>query len=115
MADGRKRGNSASFSYFNIAPGETPLATILFSPEVRKNTLANVLVTGIFVVDVISDELRETIVASSYKYVSDVAEGRLLGRATIGSAGGEATPAQSSQGGSGVLACGGFLRADHAY
>src|SRR4249919_1057454 len=67
--DAEGRGNLAPFSYFNVVSGGTPpVVMISFSTKGYKHTLANLVETGEFVVNVVSYELSEAMVASSGEY-----------------------------------------------
>ena len=81
--DAAGRGNLAPFSYFNVVSGGTiPVVMVSFSSHGEKHSLANLAETGEFVVNVVSDELREAMVASSADVPAGTDEARLLGLAT---------------------------------
>jgi flavin reductase (DIM6/NTAB) family NADH-FMN oxidoreductase RutF len=74
------RGNLAPFSYFNVvSSGPPPAVMISFSPKGRKDTLHNLVDTGEFVVNVVSDDLREEMVASSAEFGLSIDEAEVLG------------------------------------
>ena len=78
--DAEGRGNLAPFSYFNVVSGGTPpIVMISFSTKGYKHTLANLVATGEFVVNVVSHELSAAMVASSGDYPSGVDEAALVG------------------------------------
>jgi flavin reductase (DIM6/NTAB) family NADH-FMN oxidoreductase RutF len=84
--DSAGRGNLAPFSYFNVVSGGTiPVVMVSFSSHGEKHSLANLAETGEFVVNVVSDELREAMVASSADVPAGTDEARLLGLATTSS------------------------------
>ena len=81
--DSAGRGNLAPFSYFNVVSGGTaPVVMVSFSAHGEKHTLANLVETGEFVVNVASDDLREAMVASSADAPAGTDEARALGLAT---------------------------------
>lgn len=78
--------NLAPFSFFNVVCSRPP--TVLFCPMVRstdgntKDTLNNVKATGEFVVNIVSEELASSMVATSVEIAADVNEFELTGLAT---------------------------------
>jgi flavin reductase (DIM6/NTAB) family NADH-FMN oxidoreductase RutF len=69
--------NLAPFSFFNGVCPNPP--TVLFCPTnsregKRKDTLCNIEATGQFVINVVSDALREKMNATSQEFPSDVSE-----------------------------------------
>jgi flavin reductase (DIM6/NTAB) family NADH-FMN oxidoreductase RutF len=80
-ADGS--GNLAPFSYFNVISGGTPpVVMVSFSPKGAKHTLDNLLETGEFVINVVSDGLRAPMVQSSADAELGVDEAATLGLPT---------------------------------
>jgi flavin reductase (DIM6/NTAB) family NADH-FMN oxidoreductase RutF len=78
--------NLAPFSFFNVVCSSPP--TVLFCPMIRstdgntKDTLNNVKATGEFVVNIVSEELASSMVATSVEIAADVNEFELTGLAT---------------------------------
>lgn len=78
--------NLAPFSFFNAVCSSPP--TVLFCPMIRstdgntKDTLNNVKATGEFVVNIVSEELASSMVATSVEIAADVNEFELTGLAT---------------------------------
>lgn len=70
-------GNLAPHSFFNVACARPPI--ISFSSVGRKDTLRNVLTTGHFVVNLVSEGLSDLANASSAPFDPEVDEARLLG------------------------------------
>jgi flavin reductase (DIM6/NTAB) family NADH-FMN oxidoreductase RutF len=76
-------GNLAPFSYFNVVSGGSPpVVMVSFSPKGRKDTLANLVDTGEFVVNIVDESLRAKMVESSGEHAPGVDEAALLGLAT---------------------------------
>lgn len=73
--------NLAPYSFFNVVAGTPP--TVLFSPGRRaggpKDTLANVLATGEFTVNIVDEDLAEAMNLTSGEYGPDVDEFELTG------------------------------------
>ncbi|MEE9298470.1 MAG: flavin reductase family protein [Acidimicrobiia bacterium] len=72
--------NLAPFSFFNMVAGTPP--TLLFTTGMTrrvKDTLANVRATGVFTVNVVTDEVAEAMNATSGDYASEVNEFELAG------------------------------------
>ena len=81
------RGNLAPFSYFNVvSSGHPPIVMVSFSPKGKKDTLANLVARGEFVVNLVSDELRAAMVASSAPLAAGDDEARRVGLDTAASA-----------------------------
>ncbi len=82
-ADGRR--NLAPYSFFNVVAGTPP--TVLFSPGRRgdrpKDTLANVLATGVFTVNVVDEDLAEAMNLTSGEYGPEVDEFELAALETV--------------------------------
>lgn len=78
-ADGTR--NLAPYSFFNVVAGSPP--TVLFSPGRRrgapKDSLANVLVTGEFTINIVDEELAEAMNLSAGEYAPEVDEFDLIG------------------------------------
>jgi flavin reductase (DIM6/NTAB) family NADH-FMN oxidoreductase RutF len=82
--DAEGRGNLAPFSYFNVVSGGSPpIVMVSFSPKGPKHTLANLVATREFVVNIVAERMREGMVASSGDYGAEVDEAKLLGLATL--------------------------------
>lgn len=79
--DPEGRRNLAPYSFFNVVAGTPP--TVLFSPGRRegspKDTLANVLTTGVFTVNIVDEALAEAMNLTSGEYDADVDEFDLIG------------------------------------
>jgi flavin reductase (DIM6/NTAB) family NADH-FMN oxidoreductase RutF len=77
--------NLAPFSFFNVVCSSPP--TVLFCPLIRstdgnaKDTLNNVKATGEFVVNIVSEELASSMVATSVEIAAEVNEFELAGLA----------------------------------
>ena len=81
------RRNLAPFSYFNVVSGGSPpVVMVSFSPKGPKHTLANLVATGEFVVNVVTGALREAMVASSAEVEAGVDETEVVGLETAPSA-----------------------------
>ena len=80
-ADGQP--NLAPFSFFNAVCPQPP--TLLFCPEVRstdgklKDTLRNILESGEFVVNVVTEELAEAMNATATEFPPEINEFELAG------------------------------------
>lgn len=70
-------GNLAPHSFFNVACQSPPMVS--FSSVGRKDTLRNVLGTGHFVVNLVSEEMAELANASSAPFAPDVDEAEAVG------------------------------------
>lgn len=70
-------GNLAPHSFFNVACARPPV--ISFASVGRKDTLRNVLATGYFVVNLVSEGLAEVANASSAPFEAGVDEAEALG------------------------------------
>lgn len=71
--------NLAPFSYFNVVNSAPPVVMVSFSPKGKKDSLANILETEEFVVNVVTHRLRHPMVASAADVAADVDEMALLG------------------------------------
>ena len=81
--DGAGIGNLAPFSYFNVVSGgRPPVVMVSFSPKGDKHTLANLVDTGEFVVNVADESLRAPMVQSSGEFGPDIDEAEVLELAT---------------------------------
>lgn len=73
--------NLAPFSFFNMVSGNPP--TVIFSPGsskgVPKDTLSNVRETGVFTVNIVSEDLADAMNASSATVAAEVDEFDLVG------------------------------------
>lgn len=82
-ADGTR--NLAPFSFFNMVSGSPP--TVIFSPGSGgggpKDTLTNVRETGVFTVNIVSEELSEAMNATSATVAADVDEFELVGLTAV--------------------------------
>lgn len=70
-------GNLAPHSFFNVACARPPV--ISFASVGRKDTLRNVLATGHFVVNLVTEDLRDVANASSAPFDPTVDEAEALG------------------------------------
>ncbi|MGJ9411541.1 flavin reductase family protein [Aeromicrobium sp. CF4.19] len=70
-------GNLAPHSFFSVACADPPIVS--FTSVGRKDTLANVMATGEFVVNIASREHLEVINNSSARFAADVDEADALG------------------------------------
>jgi flavin reductase (DIM6/NTAB) family NADH-FMN oxidoreductase RutF len=85
--DGGGQLNLAPFSYFNVVSGGTPpVVMVSFSPKGPKHTLANLVATGEFVVNVVGEGLREAMIQSSAEYAAEIDEVAVVGLHTAPSA-----------------------------
>lgn len=71
-------GNLAPFSYFNLVSSSPPVVMVSFSAG-RKDSLANIVETEEFVVNVVSHDLRHPMVASAAEVASQVDEAEVTG------------------------------------
>jgi flavin reductase (DIM6/NTAB) family NADH-FMN oxidoreductase RutF len=82
-ADGTR--NLAPFSFFNMVSGSPP--TVIFSPGsgkgVPKDTLTNVRETGVFTVNIVSEDLAEAMNATSATVAAEVDEFELVGLTAV--------------------------------
>jgi flavin reductase (DIM6/NTAB) family NADH-FMN oxidoreductase RutF len=82
-ADGTR--NLAPFSFFNMVSGSPP--TVIFAPGsskgVPKDTLANVRETGVFTVNIVSEDLAQAMNATSATVAADVDEFELVGLTAV--------------------------------
>lgn len=69
-------GNLAPHSFFNVACARPPMVS--FSSVGRKDTRRNILETGYFVVNLVSEGLQEVANASSAPFPADVDEAAVL-------------------------------------
>lgn len=79
------RGNLAPFSHFNVASGAPAIISVsMNTPEdrPRKDTLANILDTGVFSVNLVSEALLPMMVATSAPLPRGADEAAELGVAT---------------------------------
>lgn len=72
-------GNLAPHSFFNVACARPPMVS--FSSVGRKDTRRNILETGHFVVNIVSEGMQEAANASSAPFAADVDEAEALGLA----------------------------------
>lgn len=70
-------GNLAPHSFFNVACQKPPMVS--FSSVGRKDTLANILASGHFVVNLVSEGMEELANASSAPFAADVDEAEAVG------------------------------------
>lgn len=76
-------GNLAPHSFFNVACQQPPMVS--FSSVGRKDTLTNLLASGYFVVNLVSEGMEELANASSAPFAADVDEAEALGVTLEGS------------------------------
>lgn len=70
-------GNLAPHSFFNVACQKPPMVS--FSSVGRKDTLRNILATGHFVVNLVSEGMEDLANASSAPFAADVDEAQAVG------------------------------------
>lgn len=70
-------GNLAPHSFFNVACQKPPMVS--FSSVGRKDTLRNILATGYFVVNLVSEGMEKLANASSAQFAADVDEAQAVG------------------------------------
>lgn len=70
-------GNLAPHSFFNVACQKPPMVS--FSSVGRKDTLRNILATGHFVVNLVSEGMEDLVNASSAPFDPDVDEAQAVG------------------------------------
>src|SRR5215469_8893039 len=73
-ANARGVGNLAPFSYFNLVSSAPPVVMVAFGGVGRKDSLANIIETEEFVVNVVSHDLRHPMVASAAEVAPEVDE-----------------------------------------
>jgi flavin reductase (DIM6/NTAB) family NADH-FMN oxidoreductase RutF len=78
-ANARRVGNLAPFSYFNLVSSSPPVVMVAFGGMGRKDSLANIIETEEFVVNVVSHDLRHPMVASSAEVAPEVDEAAVTG------------------------------------
>lgn len=71
--------NLAPFSYFNVVSSSPPVVMVSFSPKGKKDTLANIIETEEFVVNIATHGLRRPMVVSSADVALGIDEMELLG------------------------------------
>lgn len=88
--DARGVGNLAPFSYFNLVSSSPPVVMVAFGgtgrtdgQASRKDSLANIIETGEFVVNVVSHRLRHPMVASAAEVAEEVDEAEVTGLETV--------------------------------
>jgi flavin reductase (DIM6/NTAB) family NADH-FMN oxidoreductase RutF len=81
--DAEGRANLAPFSFFNAIGSNPPALSVAItytaSPDRRKDTLRNILATGEFVVNIVSEELADAMNRTAVDYPPDVDEFAVAG------------------------------------